>query len=75
MAGEKRVAQTPETVAKLVKKGITVVVQKGAGMGADFTDKDYEKAGATIVDKAEETWKADLVLKGNKLAKDVRISE
>lgn len=34
LKGEKRVAQTPETVAQLVKKGYKVAVQSGAGSGS-----------------------------------------
>ena len=58
---EKRVAQTPSTVALLVKKGFKVVVEKGAGEAASFSDAQYEEAGATVVPEA---WsQADLVLK------------
>jgi len=48
---ERRVAQTPETVGKLVKAGFTVKVEKGAGLGASFSDSAYEAAGASIVDR------------------------
>lgn len=48
---EKRVAQTPDTVAKLVKLGITVNVEAGAGEASKCSDKGYEAAGAQIVGK------------------------
>ena len=51
VALERRVAQTPETVTKLVKAGFTVKVEKGAGVAASFSDASYEKAGASIVDR------------------------
>ena len=57
---EKRVAQTPESVAKLVKEGFSVKVEKGAGVGADFSDAAYTAAGATIVDR-ETAFGASLV--------------
>jgi NAD(P) transhydrogenase len=50
---ERRVSQTPESVAKLVKEGFAVKVEKGAGELASFTDAAYTAAGATIVDKKE----------------------
>jgi NAD(P) transhydrogenase subunit alpha len=46
---ERRVALVPETVAKLVKAGVTVRVEKGAGVNASFPDELYVKAGAEIV--------------------------
>jgi H+-translocating NAD(P) transhydrogenase subunit alpha len=47
-AGETRVALVPESVGRLVKAGIEVVVQAGAGESASVSDAAYEKAGATI---------------------------
>lgn len=48
MAGETRVALVPESIGRLVKAGIEVVVQSGAGEAASIGDAAYEKAGATI---------------------------
>lgn len=48
--GERRVALIPDVVAKL--DGFTVVVEKGAGREAGFSDADYVNAGAEIVDDA-----------------------
>ncbi|HZN62547.1 MAG TPA: Re/Si-specific NAD(P)(+) transhydrogenase subunit alpha [Planctomycetota bacterium] len=61
-SGEKRVALVPETAAKLVKRGLEVVVEAGAGVPATYADAEYEKAGATIGDP----WSGDLVLKVQK---------
>ena len=47
-AREARVGLVPESVAKLVKGGNTVVVEKDAGLASGFTDDQYTKAGATI---------------------------
>ena len=49
MHGERRVAGTPETVAKFVKDGAKVLVEKGAGVGAFFADDAYAAAGAEMV--------------------------
>ena len=46
--GERRVAATPETVARLIKLGFEVVVEKDAGAGAAFRDEDYAAQGASI---------------------------
>jgi H+-translocating NAD(P) transhydrogenase subunit alpha len=62
--GERRVAATPETVARLLKLGFEVVVEKDAGAGASFADAEYEAQGASITADAQRLWQdADLVLK------------
>jgi len=45
---EARVALVPESVSKLVKTGIEVVVETGAGSAASFPDAQYASAGATV---------------------------
>ena len=60
---EKRVVQSPESVALLVKSGFNVQVQAGAGEASKYSDAAYEEAGATIVKGAAEVWKSDIVLK------------
>ena len=49
-AGETRVALTPEAVKSFVGDGWAVVVQRGAGERAHFTDEAYVAVGATIED-------------------------
>ena len=62
--GEKRVAIVPETVKRLVKKGVEVCVESGAGEGSCFRDGEYEEAGATIESSAEALLAAtDVVIK------------
>jgi H+-translocating NAD(P) transhydrogenase subunit alpha len=62
--GERRVALIPDTVARLVKQGLEVWVEAGAGEGAFFTDAAYESAGATIISDAATLWGgADVLLK------------
>ncbi|HPO04498.1 MAG TPA: NAD(P) transhydrogenase subunit alpha [Bacillota bacterium] len=64
MHGELRVSAIPETVAKLVKDGAEVLVEKSAGLGAFYADSQYEEAGAKLVDDVAELYKkADVVLK------------
>lgn len=49
---EARVAATPDTVKKMIAAGHTVVVEKSAGISADYTDAAFAEAGATLVDDA-----------------------
>ncbi|MGQ0595650.1 Re/Si-specific NAD(P)(+) transhydrogenase subunit alpha [Aquabacterium sp.] len=62
LAGETRVAVTPETVKKLKAQGHTLRVQSGAGVAASVTDDAYVAAGAEITDAAGALG-ADMVLK------------
>lgn len=52
IAGENRVAATPETVKKLISAGHHVVIERGAGVKAAYIDSAYEQVGATITDNA-----------------------
>ena len=62
IGGECRVSGTPSSVAKLIKLGYEVLVEKGAGQQASFTDEQFENAGATIVPTT--SWdNADIILK------------
>ncbi|WP_314313326.1 NAD(P) transhydrogenase subunit alpha [Hoylesella marshii] len=64
MHDEARVACTPETVNKFVKDGFTVLVEKAAGNGALYHDEDYVKAGAELIDKAQDVYdRAEVILK------------
>ncbi len=56
--GEKRVASVPEAVEKLIKLGFLVLVESGAGAGANVSDEDYRASGATVVPTAAQLWPA-----------------
>ncbi|MBP9070040.1 MAG: Re/Si-specific NAD(P)(+) transhydrogenase subunit alpha [Bacteroidia bacterium] len=61
---ELRVAATPKTVKRLLKQGFEVQIQKGAGVKANFSDKEFEEAGAKIVNTAADIYGgSDIVLK------------
>lgn len=62
LTGERRVALAPDTVGKLVGRGLDVVVEAGAGREAGFADADYAEAGAKVADGAA-AWGADVVVK------------
>jgi len=63
LAGETRVAATPETVKKFAAMGCEVLVQRGAGLASSCTDAAYEAAGAKVVATAAEALNADMILK------------
>src|SRR5258705_10373984 len=50
--GERRVALNPDAAAALVKGGVQVLVESGAGTGAFHPDAAFEKAGARVVPDA-----------------------
>lgn len=61
---ERRVALVPDVVSRLVKAGLTITVESGAGDRAFFADTLYEEAGATVVTPSAQAWKeADMILK------------
>jgi NAD(P) transhydrogenase subunit alpha len=61
---ETRVALVPETAGRLVKSGLEVVVEAGAGSAASFTDAAYQEAGVRISTDTRALWaEADVVLK------------
>src|SRR5262249_8253612 len=49
--GERRVAASPQGVAKWVKAGWEVAVERGAGEDASYPDAQYTAAGAAIVER------------------------
>ncbi len=59
-AGENRVALTPDVVAKLVKSNFDVVIEKGAGEKAFYSDDVYKSAGAKLSTRTD-ALKADIV--------------
>ena len=64
--GERRVAVVPQEVRALVKRGLQVVVEAGAGAAAGVSDDDYRAAGATVAQGAAEALRgAKLVLRVN----------
>jgi NAD(P) transhydrogenase subunit alpha len=61
---ERRVSLIPDIVAKLVKQGLEIYVESGAGDKTYFTNADYEAAGAKIISDVATLWsEADILLK------------
>ena len=61
--GEKRVCLTPDAVTALTSHGHRIVIETGAGDGANYTDKEYSEAGAKISYDVKEAFKCKIVLK------------
>jgi NAD(P) transhydrogenase subunit alpha len=63
-ANENRVAATPQTVKDLIKSGLTVRVESGAGEASYITDQDYKDVNAEIFSNQTSILKgADIILK------------
>lgn len=68
---EERVALVPAGVQTLIKQGLEVVVESGAGANAGVSDEDYKEAGASVVASAAEALQgAGIVLHVNPLTGD-----
>jgi alanine dehydrogenase len=61
---EYRVALLPSGAYQLIKRGHTVIVERGAGLGAGYPDAEYESAGAQLEDSHADVFaEADLIVK------------
>ncbi len=60
---EKRICLTPDAVNAIVSNGHRVLMEKGAGEEAGFTDTDYSEAGAQITSDTKKVFGCPLVLK------------
>ncbi len=61
---EFRVGLTPDNVRSYIAACHEVYIEKGAGTGSGFSDEEYEKAGATLLDTAVEAWNtAEMMIK------------
>ena len=60
---EKRVSLTPEAVNILVENGNEVIIQEGAGLGANYSNRLYSENGATITKSSGNIFNCDLVIK------------
>jgi len=60
---EKRVPLTPDGVLLLTDNDHEIVIESGAGEGANYSDNDFSEAGAKIVYSPEEVYENDVILK------------
>jgi H+-translocating NAD(P) transhydrogenase subunit alpha len=61
-SSERRVALTPDVLAKVQSAGVAVLVQSGAGASAWFSDADYVQAGAKVVEADELYEQSDVLV-------------
>jgi NAD(P) transhydrogenase subunit alpha len=70
-SGERRVALVPDVVSQLTRAGHRVVVERGAGIRAGFTDEAYRSAGCDLADSAAEIYStAQMILKVQRPGRD-----
>ncbi len=67
---EKRVSLVPSEVQRLKKKGVEVLVEKGAGERAGFPDEEYSEAGARLASREEVFENSQIILKVRGLLAD-----
>ena len=60
---EKRICLTPDAVSALVSNGHKILLETGAGLGANFTDADFSDAGADISFDTKAVFACNIVLK------------
>ena len=60
---ENRIALVPHSIYKLVAMGHRVLIESGAGQGANFSDIDFSEAGAEVTVSREEIFQSDIIIK------------
>lgn len=60
---EKRICLTPDAVAALTAHGHRIIIEKGAGLGSSFTDKEYLDSGAELTADTKKVFSCPTVLK------------
>lgn len=60
---ESRVAITPQAAKLLVEGGLRIIMERGAGEGAHFSDRSYSEAGVEIRDSKKEVYEAKILIK------------
>jgi alanine dehydrogenase len=60
---EKRICLTPDAVSAIVAQGHKILIEKGAGEGASFSDKAYADAGAILTQDTKKVFSCPIILK------------
>lgn len=60
---EKRICLTPDAVSALVAQGHKILIEKGAGEEASYSDKAYSEAGATLTQDTKKVYSCPIILK------------
>lgn len=67
---ENRIALTPEAVGVIVANGHQVNIESNAGVGANYTDKDYSDAGAKIIHDKKEIFNCNVIVKSGPVSEE-----
>lgn len=67
---ENRIALTPDAVGVLVANGHEVIVESNAGLGANYSDKDYSEAGAKIAYDTEKVFECGVIVKSGPVSEE-----
>jgi H+-translocating NAD(P) transhydrogenase subunit alpha len=70
--GERRVALVPADAAKLIKSGLSVIFEPGAGQSAGFPDSAYVEKGAVVAANHAGAFTADIVLQVRSLGANLQ---
>src|SRR5690606_39180885 len=60
---EKRISLTPEATTILTDAGNEIIMERGAGQAAGFTDSEYSGNGAIVADTAAKVYECDIIIK------------
>lgn len=60
---EKRICLTPEAVNTLTNNGHKILIEKGAGKGAGYSDREYSEAGAEVTPDTKKVYASAMILK------------
>ncbi len=60
---EKRICLTPDAIAAIVANDHRVLIEKGAGEKAGFSDSDYSESGAELTDDKNKVFGCPIILK------------
>lgn len=60
---EKRISLTPEAVNTLTNNGHRILIEAGAGLGSNYSDKEYSEAGAEITEDTKKVYSCPMILK------------
>ncbi|WP_321288563.1 alanine dehydrogenase [uncultured Sunxiuqinia sp.] len=60
---EYRIPLTPEAVELMVSYGHEVYIETDAGKASSYSDEEYREAGAIVVDKHEEVFQCDVIIR------------
>ena len=67
---EKRIALTPEAAGVLIANGHRVMMETNAGVGSNYTDKDYSEAGVKIVYDKKDVFQCNVIVKSGPVSEE-----